>query len=150
MKDHSPKKKTKSWKWLAVVPEKHFTYTNSTSESFRTNGKSEILKLFFFFYFFIFGPLYTFKLTPEHFCLSGLYPVMQWSHLTLTHKNWLCVIIPYSVFNDITLLAWSQPSWEYLHHRKSVNTINQVLVFWGPNILLLNSNRIALFLSINM
>ena len=133
------KGENKIMKMVGCCTWENFACTNSTSESFRTNDRSEILKLFFFF--LIFGSLYTFKiwLIPEHFCLSGLYPVMQWSQPTLTHKNWLCVIIPYSVFNDITLLAWNQPSWEYLHHRKSANTINQGLVFWGSNILLLNS-----------
>lgn len=44
-------------------------------------------------------------------------PVLCWTHLVLVLKSQLCTFLPNSVFNDVTMVAWNQLQWEYLHHR---------------------------------
>lgn len=90
VKDHSPRKKTKLWKWLAGVSEKTMPSVLLPVNQLREMiDSSKLLHL---------RTLHTFKrIDPKELLLLGLFPVLHWLQLTLSLKSWFSETLSNSV-----------------------------------------------------
>lgn len=68
--------------------------------------------------------------------IASMAQLPQYARASLHRLARISACLPNEVFSEITLVAWNQPPWEYLHHRNQ--QMLEMTFFFPPGSLWLN------------